>query len=178
MAIRKVNWFRSTSKGRSFNRDVPHSCEILQSWECVSFFEKGDDFLVFHNEDNDQYAVYWKLYNGGELRCLNQHFDNLQALRDTDDGFMDEVYEVFRKKAMDAGFPRTWHEIPRGLTWRELIKQLEEYPELLDEVAYVWTPTDPFVYDDDFTTIDGIEPYDGDETASAENFLSITLNVK
>ena len=176
MAIYKLQW--EDKKGYDSNKLTGQLYDVA-SYTVPAI--DGDEFLVYFNDENQQACVYWKLFNGGARICLEQHIDLVMNLLDGkcyDQLFYDEIKQLAAAKADAAGFPRTWHEIPHELTWRELIDQLNRHPELLDEVAYVWTPVDSTVYYDDFSTIYGIEPFDSDNKASTDNPLSITLNIR
>ena len=60
------------------------------------------------------------------------------------------------------------------MTWRELINEINKYPDLLDEPAFVWAP----MYretDDEFPEVSGIDAYYPDKPADRWNYLSINL---
>ena len=133
MAITYVDW------RNPYNR-VPYSSDIRDESNCTEFYEEGEEFLTFYNEDNGKYAVYYKLAHGGALCSLVEHFDTYSRLVDTDDGLSDELYRVIAKHAIDCGFPPT-HPPMSNMTWRQLIAEVQKVPkEFLDTPAYVWRP--------------------------------------
>ena len=80
MAIRYVDWRNDDS--------FPYKNEVQTVWEGMEFYEEGDDFLVYRNDKNGKYAVYYKLYNGGELIALIEDFGTLMSMSwDGSDGF-------------------------------------------------------------------------------------------
>lgn len=169
MAFTFVDWHN--------NKEFPYWHYIQEEWESISFNKEGDDFLVYYNTDNDEYAVYLKLGNNGMLCCLVKHFDLYSRLVDTNDGLSAELYGVIRQKAIDKGFPESWHNIPNVMSWRMLIDMLQtKYADSLDDPAQVWIPEDMAF--DEFNLISDVSPYDlFDKKVGYKNNnpLSITL---
>ena len=170
MAFMYIDWHN--------DRTIPYWNDICDEWDATYFLEKGDDFIVYHNTDNDEYAVYYKIANGGRLCGLVQHFDMYSRLVDTpNDSLSDELYAVIRQKAIDKGFPEHWRDISSVMTWRSLIDMLQtKYADSLDDPARVWVPKD--TYFDEFPLIRDVSPYDLDDDKVGyrnNNPLSITL---
>lgn len=163
MAITYVDW------RNPYNR-VPYSGDIRDESEGVSFFEDGDEFVTFRNEENGKYAVYYKLAHGGALCSLVEHFDMYSRLVDTDDGLSDELYKVIAKRAIDCGFPTT-HPPMNRMTWRQLIAKLNEFPkEFLDTTAYVCMDNDG-----NLESVASIDAWFADGDYSEDNCLYIDL---
>ena len=133
MALKLLDWHS--------DKTIPYRSDIQDEYDSIEFFEDGDDFLVYLNEDNGKYAVYYKLAHGGIVCSLIEHFDMYSRLVDTNDGLSKELYEVIARHAIGCGFPETHPPINVGVTWRQLIAKLGELPqEFLDTPAYVWRP--------------------------------------
>lgn len=169
MAFVYIDWHK--------NETIPYWNDIYDEWSCTEFFEEGDDYLVFHNTDNNEYAVYLKLGNNGGLCSLVQHFDLFSRLVDNDDGLSDELYGVIRQKAIDKGFPEHWNEINRTMTWRTLINELQvKYKDVLDDPAQVWVPQDADF--DEFSFITGVSPYHLGDTPGFDHSNPVSINLQ
>ena len=110
--------------------------------ECTDF-DDGEGYVCLKDLDDGpdykDYAVYSK---GGRLLCLL--CDCSVAL----DGYEDWEYgdkrnELYRQIALLAGWPESMHDLNVGMTWRQLIAQINEFPkEFLDTAAYVCMDND------------------------------------
>lgn len=116
--------------------------DLKSQYVCTSFDQEGDRYVCFRdldgNSDDRGYAVYLK--SSGRLLCLL--VDAGSAL----EGYEDFEYgaerdELYRQIAILAGWPESMSELRLGLTWRQFIAKLNDFPkEFLDTPAYVWRP--------------------------------------
>lgn len=165
----------------------------FHNWEAIDlvrrgtdFFEDGDDFLVYHNDENNMYAVYYKLWNNGELIALIDHqgdecdFNCMHSHSWTpDDAFSMKLYDLFQEHAMEYGFPEKHPPLgPDGMTWREIRDAINEMPEhMLDVPARVWLPGDiEYRESDMFPTFTSISAYYENKTPDWDNEYSFNLN--
>lgn len=174
---------------------VTRNDEHFGNWDAIdnakagmTFYEKDDDFLVYYNSKTATYAVYYKLWNDGELIGLITRYpdaNDFEAVMGMswstcDHLFNDRVFDLFREHAMEYGFPERHPEIkPKGTTWRMLRDAIDKMDErFLDETARVWIPGDMDLGKcDAFVPLTAhITPFDGDEEPSDENFYSVNLD--
>ena len=170
MAITYIDWRN--------DKDFKHKNDIQCVWEGCEFYEEGDDFLVYHNEDNGKYAVYYKLHGDGVLVSLVEDFSNLMSMSwDSTDNFMDRVESLFRQHALEHGFPGKHPELPKHyMTWRDLLNRLCDLDkEVLDMPAWVWVHDDAAMSEGDVPII-GLSTYNADLPISADNHLSISID--
>lgn len=142
-------------------REVYHLNELKTEWQATFFDVEDDDYVCYRDMDDDTenhderaYAVYLK--STGELLCLVA--DAGMAL----EGWLDHDYcskrnELYKQIALLAGWPENMSDLQVGMTWRQLIKKLnDELPkEFLDTPAYVWRPD----YGGSIAAVKGIMPW-------------------
>lgn len=167
--------------------DILNDDKIWSEWKCAisdqnqdfEFTIRGDEFIVYRNTDNGEHAVYYKLWNGGELVCRIQNFENMMCMTwgNVPSDFSGKLLELFRTDAIEHGFPAKHPPIPkRPLTWREVRDYLNGImsDEVLDMYAAVWLYND-VEYPDGQNRIVGLDPYNNDLPAGKDNGLSFNI---
>lgn len=133
--------------------------DVLKSeWSCTCFDAEDDYYVCLQDvedtTDDRGYAVYLK--STGDLLCLVVDCGTaLEGYEDTDYGV--ERNELYKQIALLAGWPESMYDLKVGMTWRQLIKKLnDELPkEFLDTPAYVWRPD----YGGTIAAVKGIMPW-------------------
>ena len=168
MAINYIDWRN--------DKTFPYRDEIDCVLSGFDFYEEDDDFVVYQNDENGMYAVYYKLANDGELISLARCFDELFCLtwNKLGDKLQQTIEKAFKDDALGYGFPATHPEMGQYMTWRELRDQLNtiESNVVLDMEVSIDDGHSGF-----FKVWErSLSPYDLNQPAGSDNPLSITTD--
>ena len=172
MAITYIDWRK--------DKNFKYKREIEDELAGIEFNEDGDDFIVYYNDENGKYAVYYKLAEGGRICSLAEHFDLYSRIIDTDDGFSDKLYALFEKEARENGFPLIHPRLTHYMTWRELRDRLNEFPDrILDMTAWVYVHSEAtYATDGEFGILNVTPTYSEDDFkwVDEDNHMSISID--
>lgn len=118
MAIRNVPITEENSKR------IPNFDAIREAGETLSDNGLADALLIYRNDTNGLYAVYYNELNCGQVISLAQHFESVMGLIDTEDGFTDTIRNMYAREAGSKGFPKFWKDIKPIATWRDILGAL------------------------------------------------------
>lgn len=143
----------------------------------TEFFVDGDYYAVWELRQHDESgrvmrierAVYLDKAQDGILVCLDERMGFGLTL--CDDGYDGKIADLLQKEALDCGFPL--HHPRKSMTWRELRSALDaiDNEDILDMAVQVDDPLHGCFY-----SVSSLSPFDGEERASVDNPLSLTVH--
>ena len=104
--------------------NIPHIDALQRAQNALNNAGLVDELLVYRNDTNNEYAVYYNELNNGHLISLIQHLDAFMNLVETNDGFTDTIRKRFTEEAHLRGFPMFHDDIEPIATWQDIIEML------------------------------------------------------